>query len=105
VRQGLKTPKLQARETNINKCFVVLHFKIISTLAISVQDPVLINGAWVQDLEVCNRLSCLEIRLAKYVIKLHSTNSRKNFDVSLTVHFSITQSMYQLDAPISLLFI
>jgi hypothetical protein len=28
-----------------------------------------------------------------------------NFDVSLTVHLSITQSMYQLDAPIPLLFI
>jgi hypothetical protein len=27
------------------------------------------------------------------------------FDVSLTVHLSITQSMYQLDAPVHLLFI
>jgi len=56
---------------------VVLHFKIISTLAITVHDPVLIIGAWVQDLGVCNRLSYLEIRVSKYVITFHSTNARK----------------------------
>jgi len=37
----------------------------------TVHDPVLIKGAWVQDVEICNRLSYLEIRLVKYVITFH----------------------------------
>jgi hypothetical protein len=40
-----------------------------------------------------------------FFISLLQNEAISNFDVSLTVRLSITQSMYQLDAPVPLLFI
>jgi len=62
----------------------VSHFKIISTLPITVQGPVVINGVRVQGLHVCNRLSYFEIRLAKYVITFYLTSSFKDISKLMT---------------------
>jgi hypothetical protein len=58
--------------------------KSISTLPVTVQGPVLINGVWVQGLDVCNRLSYFEIRLVKHVITFHLTSSFKDINKSTT---------------------
>jgi hypothetical protein len=45
------------------------------------------------------------VQVDAVTLKMKAASFSQTFDVSLTVHLSITQSIYQLDAPIPLLFI